>query len=156
VIPLADVLPYGGVDLVAEEGRPLAPIAPSADGTFEFAESGIHALIAPVYAGCRDLEDLVAWQAAVPSRWWLRLGSATHLGQWHLRRREAAGLPVRLVATPQEYFQEAKGHAVCILNWAVDPRLVFPNPLPIICDGAALHHRLEHALRRHGFSITVA
>ncbi len=105
------------------EQRPSALIRPLSNGLWDPAEESdaeaIDCMLLPVYGPNLCVVDVVAWEMFKPSRWWLRNGCATYLGEAAITQANRAHKPVELVGTPKEYLARS-GYAVCILDWGTD------------------------------------
>ena len=134
----------------------LAPIRPTRDGRFEFAEDGLTAIIIPAYdtiPGILDanaerhvahLIDLIAVDAGHPDRFWRRRGEALVLGAAYLDIAGQEGEPVPVFRSPMSWLQSG-GAGVVVLDWAWVPDLLLGFDL--IAEDVDLGNRLEAALR---------
>ena len=98
-------------------------------GFWEPAEDGFDAIILVTnrYSDY-DIEDLLAFRPAEPSRWWLRLDNATWLGHWELG--------TRLVCCPSFL---ARPDLTQHHSRTDDPLDIYQNPLDWLrayCDGS--------------------
>ncbi len=90
-------------------------IAVSGD-TFTFAEDGQPALLHPVWnADGDEIEDLIAWFPADPSRWFLRLGTGIWLGSNCVTVSHVLETPLPIWPTPLEWLIHG-GHGAIPLD----------------------------------------
>jgi hypothetical protein len=80
---------------------------------------GVECLLLQVFGPHETLIDVVAWEMGAPTRWWLRYGTAAHLGEAAIALANSERKPVELVGTPREWLSR-NGRAVCVLDWSAD------------------------------------
>ena len=142
---------------------PCASVTLSAAGLWQPAEAddgeAVECFLAQVYGPGLVLIDAVAWQPADPSRWWLRYGQATYLGEAAIFLANAEGKPVELVGTPSEYLAR-DGRALCILSWSADvAAIVSEAEHGLVCSDPQLAERVHSTIaqqRRERVWIEVA
>ncbi|WP_119461884.1 hypothetical protein [Rhodospirillaceae bacterium SYSU D60014] len=134
----------------------MAHIATYRDGTFDPCEpmpGAIYAKTMPVYDRLGEPVDLVAWASADPSRWWLRHGLATVLGEDDLNGAWWEERPVMLAATPAEWLEQRylwpNKLWVCVLDWSADPRATLGLASEVVCTSTALQQKLKDEIARH-------
>ena len=133
----------------------LAPIRPTRDGRFEFADNGRLAVIVPAYDGLpglldanaehhiEHLVDLIAIDVSHADRFWRRRGHALVLGAGFLDIADQDGAPVPVFRNPLTWLRSgAAGIVVLDWDWAWDLLLGFG----LIAEDIALGTRLETAL----------
>ena len=98
-------------------GMQILLIKTHGDGSFVFAPDGEPAIVAKIHDANGDLADLVAWQPERPGRWWLRRGDIAVLGAHAAAVANYHGDSIRLIGTPQDWFQSG-GNGACVLLWA--------------------------------------
>ena len=134
----------------------LAPIRPTRDGRFEFAEDGLTAIIIPAYdtiPGILDanaerhvahLIDLIAVDAGHPDRFWRRRGEALVLGAAYLDIAGHEGAPIMVFENPMTWLRSGAA-GVVVLDWEWVPDLLLGFDL--IAEDVQLGNRLEAVLK---------
>jgi hypothetical protein len=115
-----------------------------ADGSFQYYEDGLEALLCPVEVGGGEIIDTVGWFSGRPADWWLEHRIATHLGDRALRHAAFLEKPIRLLPSPEAWLASPED-AMCILDWTTDLRALFRDVPEIWCSTTALS---KHLLRR--------
>jgi hypothetical protein len=139
-------------DLPPIEYRPSAAVRLSPDGLWQPTEDGdgdaVECHLAQVYGPGLALVDTVAWEPADPSRWWLRYGHASHLGETGISLANKDGNPLELVGTPREYLAR-DGRALCILSWSADlGAIVCEARHGLICGNPKLAEQVQNTIAR--------
>lgn len=83
---------------------------------FDFGPNGSPAFIHPIFDGDGDVIDLIAWRPSAPSRWWLRTGIATMLGEVAVHACYVHESPLRLHRTPLNWLRRS-GWGAVPLDW---------------------------------------
>jgi len=134
----------------------IANIKPTAGGHFEFAESGLTAVVIPCYdciagmldanpaAHVEELRDLVAVDIDHPGRFWRRRGDAVVLGNAYLEIAAETCAPVPVFKTPMSWLRAA-GAGICILDWDWARDLLLDHEL--VAEDLDLGAQLEDALK---------
>lgn len=142
-----------------------ARIIAERSGLYQPHPDGWPAAILAVHDQAGAIIDLVAWNPESPGRWWRRLGRAQVLGAVEIDKASHFGVPLRLVATPDEW---AMMHwpssasiwpCACVVDWQhLNPQFTFTG-VEIVTDlpgVAARIHRAEAAIsRRERLKITL-
>jgi hypothetical protein len=123
----------------------LAPVRVTADGTFEFLESGPLAVVIGVHAPDLDLCDLCAWRPSNPARWRLRLGLADFLGEETADYAAFMGTSLWLYRSPLSWLRAGCAGSV-ILDWRFGRSLI-SDVGAIIPEGLAHGEDIERRLR---------
>ncbi len=133
----------------------LAPIKPTDDGLFQFAEDGLIAVIIPAYdtvpglVGARaerhveELRDLVAIDVADPDRFWRRRGEVLVLGNAFLEIAAETRAPVPVFSNPMSWLR-AGGAGIVVLDWTYARDLLLDHEL--VAEDLELGDHLEAAL----------
>ena len=116
-----------------------------ADGSFDYAEDGVLASILPVRGLGGRMEDIVAWVAADPARWWLRRRMVVILGMEAVETADYMREPLLLFDTPLDWLKAGKRGAV-ILSWDAHLPFYLPEHAPLHCASNRLAKRLRDAL----------
>ena len=134
----------------------LATVKLTGAGRFNFADSGLTAVIIPCYdtipglldanaeAHVEHLVDLLAVDLDRPERHWRRRGEAPVLGAAYLDIAGQEGEPIPVFRNPLTWLL-AGGGGVCILDWSWARELLLGFDL--IAEDLDLGNRLEAALR---------
>ena len=134
----------------------LAPVKPTRDGHFEFAEDGTAALIVPIYdidpwlldanaeRHVDHLIDLVAVDLNEPGRFWCRRGEALILGSIYLDIAGQEDEPVPVFSNPISWLR-AGGEGIVVLDWAWAPDLLLGFEL--VAEDLELGEWLDNAMR---------
>jgi len=116
-----------------------------ADGSFDYAEDGVLASILPVRGLGGRMEDIVAWVAADPARWWLRRRMAVILGMEAVETADYMREPLLLFDTPLDWLKAGKRGAV-VLDWKAHLPFWLPCNAPIKCQNERLARKVTAAL----------
>ena len=92
----------------------LTSVRVTADGTFEFTNSGPPTVVLGVHGPDLDLVDLVAWRPSNPIRWRLRLGFADFLGEVHADYAALLHERLRLFSSPLSWLRAGCDGAVLL------------------------------------------
>src|SRR5262245_29357437 len=91
------------------------------EGSFQFDAAWQSAVVVPVQVDSGEKVDHVAWFPERRGDWWLNRKIATHLGDRALRSAAFFKRPVRLLATPADWWANPTD-TICILDWKTDLR----------------------------------
>ena len=86
------------------------------DYLFSFDPDGNSAFVHPVFDSDGTIYDLIGWKPSNPSRWWLRTGIATLLGETALNACYVHECPLRLYRTALNWLRRG-GWGAVPLDW---------------------------------------
>jgi hypothetical protein len=130
----------------------VAAVETGNDGWFQVSDHGELMLViadgVPDGVGWRTIDDVVAIDPSIPSRWWRLTGNVDVLGcnlnadkiDYSITIKE----PISLYASPTEWLQHG-GDGLCVLDWSATLTHVFRG-LPVRCS-PAIARRLRAKVR---------
>lgn len=139
-------LGIGLIDIMREYVG-VARVTTQPDGTFvPDPEGDPHiitlAAVALPHMGWGEVFDLVAFKSTAPHVWWRRIGQADTLGDDAIEYAACTRKPLVLHETPLAWLRAGAEGAV-VLDWTMNPRIVFSAVTEIHCTTPALAATLQ-------------
>lgn len=100
------------------------------------------AAVAMPRMGWAEVFDLVAFRSTAPAVWWRRIGLADTLGDDAIEYAACTRAPLVLHETPLDWLR-ARAEGAVVLDWTMNPRIVFSPVTEIHCTTPALAATLQ-------------